>query len=829
MNKYKLFFILFIIFLLLITSFYIYKYFFNKKSSKEAILFEIKCMNGPNIYRHNKVIVIEFKNNFDLNKIKNDIVNIHNKIKYNIDYIVIKNNKIIFEFIDDDTSEKLCKAVINKTYLSDEEISDFQDSFDCKKTGQSTLFIINEMNKKLVPYFFYKKSLSQLIIGQGYKQKKFEPGVTCNTSRLAMNIASDKSLTKDIFTAINIPTSRGFKIDNTEDLYKYYDILKKPVVIKPVNLNHSIGVTLNINNKSDLLKAYKEGKKFHELLIIEEFLEGTEHRITVVDGKIVGFAKSFEPFVIGDGINTILDLIKIANNKDKLTITEFGKKNLLEDLSIYGYDLNSIPKKDEKVKLITSEKLSTCIFGEELNDIHHSIKEHAINAAQQIGLNIAGIDMVCKDTNKPLEVQKGGFVEINAGPSFQPSMLPYFGKPKNIAKCIINQLFDENDNGRIPIIAITGTNGKTTTTNLTAFILRQKYVVGKTNTNGVYINNRQIESGDCSGPRSSQKVLMSPEVEACVLECARGGILKGLGFDYCDVGVIINIGKGDHIGKNYNNATIDDIIHIKSTLYKNILPNGYAVLNANEPALPKILKYVNNKIIYFSVVKNNIIKESIKKNIPVVYYEDNIYYEHNGKKIKFNIDEIPLCKDKIIFQIENVLASISTCIGIGLDISLIRTGINNFKNDITNNPGRMNEINYKKSKILIDYAHNEDSIDLICDYVSKTKYTKKIVLFGAAGDREEDIIVKMSNKLYNTFDTCIFFVDKGLLRGKTKEELFRLMINNLKLGDKKIYKENDELSGVKKGISLLEDNYLFVILIDNLNKIIDYLKNIDKN
>jgi cyanophycin synthetase len=758
------------------------------KPKNNYIIIEKNLIDGPNIYYNKKVIEIKINHNNQLNNLKNEIFNIHKKINYEIDYIVINNNKIICTYEYDSISLQIydiaCDKInFNKKYS--DKINSLKEEYDNIKIGISTNCIIQNAIKKNIPYIrLNDDNLYQL--GWGIKQKKIESSCTSNTYAIAESICKDKNLTKTILESVGIPIAKGYITNNEIDLIKYYNLLNSPVVIKPYNGNHGDNVFINISDINTLKKSYNIVIKNSDYIIIEKFVEGNDYRILIINHKFIAGTKRIPPFVIGNNKNSIKELIDIINNDPRRgvnhtsSLTKIEIDNTMKSiLKEKGYNINTILDTNTKVYLRKNGNLSTGGISEDVTDIvHKSVIDYAITASKQINLDICGIDIVCKDISKPLTLENGCFIEVNSGPGLRMHLFPSIGKSRDVGYEIISNLFPKNENGRIPIIAITGTNGKTTTVNLISFILNKKYIVGKTTTNGIYVNNNLIEAGDCSGPKSAKKILMNPDVELCVFECARGGILKGLGFDKCDIAILTNIGSGDHLGKNFGNSTLDDIFNIKSVLFKNISPNGYAILNANDLYIYKILNIVKTKIILFSINKNNkLIREYKLNGSPVIYFDKkDIVLCFQGNEEIFNINNIPIIHDNLLFQIENVMISIACCYALNIDIKFIKEQLSNFSNDIYNNPGRFNILKYKKSQIIIDYAHNMDSILSISNYIKTKKANKKIILFGAAGDRDNIVIQKMTSILYESFDIIILFVDKDTKRGREESELFNLML-----------------------------------------------------
>jgi len=410
-----------------------------------------------------------------------------------------------------------------------------------------------------------------------------------------------------------------------------------------------------------------------------------------------------------------------------------------------------------------------------------------------------------------------GVIEVNAGPGLRMHMHPLIGKPIDVGSHIIEYLFNNQSNGHIPIISVTGVNGKTTTVNLISYIVMQKYYTGKITSMGMYFNSNMFDKGDCSGYHSTKKILANPKTEFAVLEIARGGILKrGIGYNYADVAILTNIRNGDHIGKNFDNFTIDDLIDVKMVVLKNIKKNGWVVLNANDIHTNKIINKLNEfeitNIILFSISKNDkLISEYILSNKPVLYYDEiqnNIIYIFDNTTKYFECSKYQILEDKIQFQIENVLACIGACLAYGFDIEFINGGLIKYRNDINTNPSRMNKIKYGNSIIIFDYAHNIDSILGLKSFIINNNFNKKIISIAPTGDRDDDVLIKSFNILCETFDYVLFYISEINLRGKTVEYMYNLIFNNVYPNDlkNKIIFIKDEVDAYNKALTILDKN-----------------------
>ena len=837
------------IFIIIILIIYLILIYFNineTETKKEKIINEFRILASPNIYRNEKVVKIDINKKYikNLTNIINWIKYICNQINYKINKIDIIENIIIFDFYN----EEVIHNIINNIYnLNDKTINILKKKLENYKIGPSTQSIIDAAINKNIP-FERVNDASFIIFGYGNKQKRIVSSCTSNTKSSAEDICKNKDLTKLYLNSIGVPCPFGFVIENETDLIKYFNLLNKPIVIKPLDGNHGNHVYIGINSLDKCKKYFNIIRNSYSKVIIENMFQGSDHRILIINYKFVAAAKRIPAFITGNNRNTIEELVNIENLKPergdghsgvltKITIDD----ETIEYLKKQNLKLDSIIEEGKNVYLKRTANLSTGGIAENVSDIINSKTiEMCENIAKQIQLDICGIDLICKDIAKELDYETEGIIEVNSGPGLRMHQHPSIGKKIDVGLNIIDYLFPNKNDGRIPIFSITGVNGKTTTTNLIAHIMSSKYIVGKANSVGVFINNKKLENGDCSGLHSAKRILYNKEVECAVLETARGGIMKrGIGYNNIDIGILTNIRNGDHIGSNFDGATVYDIIKVKIIVLKNIKKNGWVVLNANDIHTKNIIKELNlfgiNNIILFSIEQDDLlIQENLNKNLPVVYYDKNvnkIVYKNKNYNFIFNIDKIDILEEKINFQIENVMASIAACISYNIDCNDILKKLETYKNDYTTNPGRMNKIPFGKSLIIADFAHNFDAINYMNNYIKKTNYSKKIISFAPTGDRDISVIISMLKDVETTFDILILFTDDNFLRGKTKQELLNIMKSTLNYSNKTIEYYDSEKLAIEKSLRYLDhnNNYLYVALLNyeiiSIDQILNFINN----
>ena len=628
-------------------------------------------------------------------------------------------------------SFRIAEALIaNKEYDLDEDIMNMKEIRQNEGLGPSTSSIIKEAEARGIPWIRLNKySLCQL--GYGANQKRIQATVTSETSNIGVEIACDKEETKDLLEQAEVPIPKGDIIRTERGLKEAVDYVGFPLVIKPVNGNHGRGITTNINSLDEALIGFKEAKEVSRLVIVEKYITGEDHRLLVINNKLVAAAKRTPAHVIGDGKSTIQELVDEVNKDERRgyghekVLTEIDINSLtLEILKEMNMTTESVPIKGEMVKLKSTANLSTGGTAEDITELIHPYNVFmAERISKIIGLDICGIDIMAEDLTKPLNKSGGAVLEVNAGPGFRMHLQPTSGLPRNVGGHVVDMLFPPGSNSRIPIIAVTGTNGKTTTTRLIAHIAKMKgKKVGYTTSDGVYIQNRLLMTGDCTGPKSAEFVLKDPTVNFAVLECARGGLLRaGLGFKKCDIGVVTNV-AGDHLGLK-GIHTIDQLAKVKGVIPETVHKDGYSVLNTDDDRVYAMRNNIESQFALFSMDEQNprIKRHSSRGGISAVYENGYItIYRGEWKMRVAQAVNVPLTKGgKASFMIQNVLAGVLSCYLHGFSIEDIKVAIETFIPSPSQTPGRLNMFNFNKFDVLLDYAHNPAGLRALHKYVEK--------------------------------------------------------------------------------------------------------------
>ena len=703
---------------------------------------------------------------------------------------------VVFNHMEGKVGEYAAKAsfriaealIANKEYDLDEDIMNMKEIRQNEGLGPSTSSIIKEAEARGIPWIRLNKySLCQL--GYGANQKRIQATVTSETSNIGVEIACDKEETKDLLEQAEVPIPKGDIIRTERGLKEAVDYVGFPLVIKPVNGNHGRGITTNINSFDEALIGFKEAKEVSRLVIVEKYITGEDHRLLVINNKLVAAAKRTPAHVIGDGKSTIQELVDEVNKDERRgyghekVLTEIDINSLtLEILKEMDMTTESVPKKGEMVKLKSTANLSTGGTAEDITELIHPYNVFmAERISKIIGLDICGIDIMAEDLTKPLNKSGGAVLEVNAGPGFRMHLQPTSGLPRNVGGHVVDMLFPPGSNSRIPIIAVTGTNGKTTTTRLIAHIAKMKgKKVGYTTSDGVYIQNRLLMSGDCTGPKSAEFVLKDPTVNFAVLECARGGLLRaGLGFKKCDIGVVTNV-AGDHLGLK-GIHTIDQLAKVKGVIPETVHKDGYSVLNADDDRVYAMRNNIESQFALFSMDEQNprIKRHSSRGGISAVYENGYItIYRGEWKMRVAQAVNVPLTKGgKASFMIQNVLAGVLSCYLHGFSIEDIKVAIETFIPSPSQTPGRLNMFNFNKFDVLLDYAHNPAGLRALHKYVEKLDGHPKIGIVAGVGDRRKQDNFELGQISAEMFDEIIIRTDRNL-RGKDEQEL----IDEIKAG-----------------------------------------------
>ncbi|MFG5776181.1 cyanophycin synthetase [Comamonas sp. J-3] len=731
----------------------------------------------------------------------------------------------------------LIEAALNDTpFDAAGTIAELRELDEDDRIGPSTGCIVDAAVARGIP--FRRLTTGSLVqLGWGSKARRFQAAELDSTSAVAESIAQDKDLTKRLLHAAGVPVPMGRPVADVDDAWQVALEVGLPVVVKPQDGNQGKGVVVNITTREGLEAAFKTASEFGDEIMVERFLPGHDFRMLVVGGQLVAAARREPPQVLGDGQHTIRQLVEIVN-QDPRRGSGHGTaltKVRLDDIAIAriaseGLTPDSVPAQGQRVVLRNNANLSTGGSATDVtDDVHPEIAARAIEAAQTIGLHICGVDVVCETMLKPLEEQSGGIVEVNAAPGLRMHLAPSFGRPRNVGVPMVDELFAPGDDGRIPVVAVTGTNGKTTTTRVIAHLFTSHgWRTAMTNTDGVWVNGRQIDSGDCSGPKSARNALAHPETDAAVLECARGGILReGLGFDRCQVAVVTNVGEGDHLGLNYI-VTKEDVAVLKRVIVQNVATDGYAVLNAADPLVAAMAHVCPGKVIFFAADRHHPVMATHRaQGSRVVYVDgDSIVAAEGSWRESIPLREIPLTRNgTITFQVENIMASIGAAWASGLPWQTIRRGLAGFLNDSDNAPARFNVMDYKGATIIADYGHNPDAMRALVQAVGAMPAQKRSVVISGAGDRRDQDIIEQTQILGKVFDDVILYQD-ACQRGREDGEVLALLQKGLEgaTRTKYITEIHGEFIAIDHALERLQPGDLCLVLVDQVEEALEHLR-----
>lgn len=704
--------------------------------------------------------------------------------------------QVVFEYIDEQAGRyaaraavRLCQSIIDTgTYPQGELEQDIKDLTELARDaalGPSTEALVKEADARGIPWLPLS-ARAMIQLGYGVHQKRIQATLSDYSGILGVELACDKEGTKKILFDAGVPVPRGTTVCYLDELEgAIEEVGGYPIVIKPLDGNHGRGITIDIRNWDEAEKAYDRAKDISRAVIVERYYPGFDHRVLVINGKVEAVAQRIPARVIGDGKSTVEELIEQTNRDpnrgeghDNVLTKIVVDHTSLSVLERQGYSLDTVLKDDEVCYLRATANLSTGgIAIDRTDDIHPENVWLAERVAKIIGLDIAGIDIVTPDIAKPLRDIDGVVVEVNAAPGFRMHVCPSQGLPRNVAAPVMDMLFPPGQQSRVPILAVTGTNGKTTTTRLLAHIYKQTgHVVGYTTTDGIYIGDHLVEKGDTTGPQSAQVILKDPTVEVAVLETARGGILRsGLAFDACDVGVVLNV-SADHLGIG-DIDTLDQMAHLKSVVAESVSPSGYAILNAEDPLVTAMAQRVKGHVAFFSMNPDNEVVQAHTRQGGLAAVYENGYLSLIRGEWTLRIEKaenMPVTmRGMAPFQIANALAASLAAFAQGVPIEAIRDALTTFRASVAQTPGRMNLFNLGDYHALVDYAHNAASYEAVGGFVRNWS-GERVGVVGGPGDRRDQDFINLGRLSADIFDRIIIKEDADL-RGRPSGDAAELI------------------------------------------------------
>ncbi|QZK90530.1 cyanophycin synthetase [Flavobacterium sp. CHNK8] len=753
---------------------------------------------------------------------------------YNVVFSYTEENVGLFAA---EASVAIAEALIaGKEYDIDADLQKMREIRERVRLGPSTGSIVDEAVSRDIPWIrLGTNSLVQL--GYGINQMRFQATITCKTSSIAVDIACNKEQTKKMLENASIPVASGSICVDEESLA---DVIKKigyPIVLKPLGGNHGKGASINVTNWEDALSGLVFAQTYGKRVIVEKFITGFDFRVLVIDNKLVAAAKRVPAHVVGNGVDTIQQLIDTTNLDPR---RGYGHENVLTQIDVdrdtedllekLNYTLETIPNNGETVFLKSTANLSTGGTSVDVTDMMHPENIFlAERISRVIGLDVCGVDIMAENLTQPLKENGGVILEVNAAPGFRMHLAPSEGLPRNVAAPVIDMLYPPGKSCRIPIIAVTGTNGKTTTTRLLAHIVKNNgFKVGFTTSDGIYVQNHMMEKGDTTGPLSAEYILRDPTVEFAVLETARGGILRsGLGFSRCDIGIITNI-QEDHLGLS-DIHTLSDLARVKATVVRSVKKNGWAVLNGDDEHCIKIASELQCNVAYFSLNEDSeFIKKQCAEGKTVAVYENGFITIKKGEW-KIRVEKatlVPLTLGgKAKFMIANVLAATLASYLWGFKTGDISQSLKTFIPSAAQTPGRMNIFEFKKFKVLIDFAHNASGYKGVADYLESVTASKKIGIIAGVGDRRDEDIRECAHIAARMFDHIIIRQEK-FLRGRTEEEIINLILEGIKTSGKDVTYEiiPKETEAIKHAINCAEEGSFITALSDVVTNAIEIVQ-----
>jgi cyanophycin synthetase len=735
------------------------------------------------------------------------------------------------------TARDLLQAALHdRTFAGAARLAELRELAYDVRLGPSTAAIVRAALKRNIPVRRLNRA-SLVQLGHGSHQRRICTAETDRTSAIAETVAQDKELTRSLLQAVGVPVPEGRPVCDANDAWSTSEELGLPVVVKPQDGNHGRGVATNLTTREQVMRAYTAACEESTRVIVERYIQGDDYRLLVIGDRLVAAALRTPAQVVGDGRSTVAELIEEVNRDPRrsdghATVLSHIKLDTvsLAVLADLGYTPDSVPAAGVRVLVRRNANLSTGGTATDVTDqVHPDVAARAVEAAQVVGLDIAGVDVVATDISRSLESQRGTIVEINAGPGLRMHLEPSAGKPRPVGEAIVAMLYADGQTGRIPLVAVTGVNGKTTTTRLIAHLLqRPGAVIGMTCTDGLYVDGRCLSSRDCSGPRSARAVLSNPRVDVAVLETARGGILReGLGFDRCDVAVVTNIAGGDHLSLR-GIETLEDLARVKRTIVESVSPDGAAVLNADDPLVAVMAAHCPGRVVYFTrKAESPVLAAHRSAGEPAVFIRDKsiVLAGREREDVLMPVATAPLTHEgRIAFQVENVLAATAAAWSLGTPLEVLRARLESFEGDAGQVPGRFNVWHRNGATVIVDYAHNPSALAALVNALEQFPHARRSLVFTACNRRDQDVI-QMGEIAGHGFDRIILYQDRGN-NDRADGDLNTLLRRGLTAGKRvaQVCETASETEAIRSALQNLQRDELVVVGIESIDTSLSYIQ-----
>ncbi|GAB2641590.1 cyanophycin synthetase [Kribbella swartbergensis] len=728
--------------------------------------------------------------------------------------------------------------------------------------GPSTQAIVDEAVSRDIPWIRLNKA-SLVQLGQGVHAKRIRATMTSETGSIAVDIAGDKDLTTRLLASAGLPVPRSESVRTVEEAVAVATKIGYPVVCKPLDGNHGRGVCLNLSDPDAVREAFPIAAEQSRRgwVIVENFVTGKDYRCLIINGRMEAIAERVPAHVVGDGVHTVAELVDITNADPRRGV---GHEKILTRITInnaarelvrsQGFELDDVPPEDVMVKLTLTGNMSTGgISIDRTFEAHPENVEIAEEAARMIGLDIAGIDFICPDITQPVRETGGAICEVNAAPGFRMHTNPTIGEPQYIAKPVVDMLFPPGSTSRIPIVAVTGTNGKTTTARMISHVFKGiGRKVGMTSTDGIVIDERLVIRADASGPKSARMVLQNPRVDFAVFEVARGGILReGLGYERNDVAVVLNI-QPDHLGLR-GVETLEQLADVKAVLVEAVPRTGFAVLNADDPLVRKMRRKCSGQVVWFSMAEagsevRDYIEGHCRRGGRAVVLErsdlgDMIVVKHGRRSMQLAWTHLlpATFGGRAMMNVQNAMAAAAAAFAAGAPLHDIRQGLRTFNTSYYLSPGRLNEIDVDGRTVIVDYCHNAPAMRMLGDFVdrlgeslsasSETGRPSRIGVVATAGDRRDDDIRELGEVAAQHFDVVVVRED-ARLRGRKRGESAALVEAGVRAAMengarcRRVDIVLDELTAVRHALGRSNRGDLVVLCVDQHQTVLAELESV---